>query len=92
MHSYRLILKRMKAELQGIRCDQATRILEWIASSYRPLRIYELQDGVSLRPGQTMLNEKTKVASSVIDVCRPLIQVGRDGIINFVHFSVREYE
>jgi hypothetical protein len=80
----------MNSELQGSRRDQATRVLEWIATSYRPLRIYELQDGVSLRPGQMILDETTKVASSVIDVCRPLIQVGRDGLVNFVHFSVRE--
>jgi hypothetical protein len=80
----------MNSELQGSRRDQATRVLEWIATSYRPLRIYELQDGVSLRPRQTMLDETTKVASSVIDVCRPLIQVGRDGLVGFVHFSVRE--
>jgi len=82
----------MKAELQGYRRDQAIRIMEWIASSYRPVKVYEVQDGVSLRPGQTTLDEKTKVASSVIDVCRPLIQVGRDGAIKFVHFSVRGYK
>jgi len=82
----------MKAESNGGRRDQAFRVLEWIATSYRPLRIHEVQDGVSLRSGQTMLDERTKVSSAVIDICRPLIQVGRDGVIRFIHFSVKESE
>lgn len=68
------------------------RILEWVACSYRAIRVHELQDGICFHQGNTMLNEYTKLSHCVIDVCRPLLEVGSTGIVNFVHFSAREYD
>jgi hypothetical protein len=68
----------------------AIRILQWMACYYRPLRIYEVLDGISLRPGCTMLNHKTRMRREVLDLCRPLIEDGLFDTLDFVHFSAKE--
>jgi hypothetical protein len=69
---------------------KAMKILEWIACSYRPLKTYEVQDGIFFEPGRTDLNENTKLSISVLDLCRPLVEEGPRHIVNFVHFSAKE--
>ncbi|TVY89373.1 Vegetative incompatibility protein HET-E-1 [Lachnellula willkommii] len=69
----------------------AIRILEWMACSYRPLKSYEILDGIMFRPGSTTLNEKTKMHKKVLDLCRPLIEDGPSNTLDFVHFSAKEY-
>ncbi|TVY65596.1 Vegetative incompatibility protein HET-E-1 [Lachnellula suecica] len=69
----------------------AIRILEWMACSYRPLKTYEILDGIVFRPGSTILNERTKMHDEVLDLCRPLIEDGPSNTLDFVHFSAKEY-
>ncbi|KAH6692826.1 hypothetical protein BKA61DRAFT_714437, partial [Leptodontidium sp. MPI-SDFR-AT-0119] len=69
----------------------AIRILEWIACSYRPLKIFELLDGIVFKVGCTQLNSRTKMRKSILDSCRPLIEEGHSNTIDFVHFSAKEY-
>jgi hypothetical protein len=68
--------------------SEAMRILEWLAYSYRPLKSYEILDGITLRPGTTIL--KTKTQKQVLDLCRPLVEDGPTNTIEFVHFSAKE--
>lgn len=69
----------------------AIRILEWMACSTRTLKIYELLDGISLSPGCTTLDRRTKMNKEVLDLCRPLIEDGPKNTVEFVHFSAQEY-
>ncbi|KAH7308822.1 hypothetical protein BKA65DRAFT_174630 [Rhexocercosporidium sp. MPI-PUGE-AT-0058] len=69
----------------------AIKILEWLACSYRPLKIFELLDGIVFKVGCTQLNSRTKMRKAVLDSCRPLIEDGPSGTIDFVHFSAKEY-
>jgi hypothetical protein len=65
-----------------------------MACSYRPLKIYEILDGVSFylgNPGCTILDGTTKLPREVIDLCKPLVEEGPYSTIDFVHFSAKEY-
>jgi hypothetical protein len=68
----------------------AIRILQWMACCYRRLKIYEILDGISLRPGCTVLNHKSRMRREVLDLCRPLIEDGPFHTLDFVHFSAKE--
>jgi hypothetical protein len=67
----------------------AIRTLEWMACSYRPLKSYEILDGITLRPDFPILG-KTKTHRDALDLCRPLIEDGPSNTIEFVHFSAKE--
>lgn len=69
----------------------AIRILEWIACACRPLKTFEVLDGIVFRAGCTELNNRTKMRKSVLDFCRPLIEEGPSSTVDFVHFSAKEY-
>jgi hypothetical protein len=70
--------------------EKATRILEWIALARRPLKKFELLDGVTLHCGNSYLNEKTRLWEQVIDLCKPFVKDGLNETIVFIHFTVRE--
>jgi hypothetical protein len=88
--SYERILNRiMDDDRPPSARSMAMRILEQMSCSYRPLKKYEILDGISLRPGYTILS-KTKIHKDALDLCRPLIEDGPSNTIEFVHFSVKE--
>ena len=68
----------------------AIRILGWMACSYRILKSYELLDGITFDASNTTLTPKTKVRKDILDLCRPLIEDGPTGTVDFVHFSAKE--
>ncbi|KAK0110163.1 hypothetical protein ONS95_002814 [Cadophora gregata] len=69
----------------------AINILEWMACSHRPLRIYELLDGISFRPDHPTFDSRPKMDIAVLDLCRPLIEIGPSCVLDFVHFSAKEF-
>jgi hypothetical protein len=62
-----------------------------MACSFRTLKPYELQDGIVFSPGNTVLNDATKLSIDILDLCKPLIERGLSNTIDFVHFSAKEY-
>jgi len=58
--------------------------------SRRPLRAVELQDAIAFSGSSTRFDEKSKLRATVIDLCKPLIQVLKDNTVVFVHFTVQE--
>jgi hypothetical protein len=56
----------------------------------RPLKRYELLDGISLHSGNNMLSDETRLWDQAIDICKPLIENGPNGSVVFVHFTVQE--
>jgi hypothetical protein len=68
----------------------SVRILEWMSCSFRRLKIYEILDGVSIRPDRKCLDSNTKLPKRVLELCRPLIEDGPCNTLIFVHFSAQE--
>ena len=65
-------------------------MLQWIAFSFRPLKKFELQDGIVLHDGNTVLDESTKILVDILDLCKPIIEEGPANTVIFVHFSAKE--
>ena len=91
--AYGTILGRIRS-LEGSLKDRALRTLSWICVAFRPVRVQELADGITLRPGQTSLTKKTRindVQKHILDICAPLVQRYPDGTVDLVHFTAKEY-
>ena len=88
--SYDRALNHIRQQMDAQDREKATRILGWIALAERPLKKFELLDGVTLHRGNSQLNEKTRLWEQVIDLCKPFVEDGPRGTIVFIHFTVRE--
>jgi hypothetical protein len=89
-NSYDRILDGFMARTNADNRETTVRILQWIACASRPLRKFEIQDGVALHDATINLNDNTKLSEQVLDLCKPLIEDGPHKTITFVHFTVRE--
>jgi hypothetical protein len=88
--SYGRILDRIQHAYSDYNHHKAVCILEWMACSYRPLKVHEVQDGILFEPGIDFLNEERKLNRSVLEVCKPIIEEGVGNTVSFVHFSAKE--
>ena len=70
--------------------EKALQILRWVACSFRVLKIYEVLDGVVFERNAS-LSERTKLNRNILDLCKPLIEIGPGETVEFVHFSAKEY-
>lgn len=77
-------------ELTARDAARALKILEWLACSFRPLKVYEIQDGITFGPENTFLTDETKLKPGFVDLCKPLIEEGPGGTVDFVHYSAKE--
>ncbi|TVY46999.1 Vegetative incompatibility protein [Lachnellula occidentalis] len=83
--------KRILDDLQSRSSDKSIRILQWIACSFRIMKVHEIKDGVVLQMSGAILNEQTKLVDSFWEHCKPLIEKGPKNTIDFVHYSAKEY-
>ena len=91
--AYRRILSHIES-LHPVIKQRALRILFWVCVAYRNVKIYEVADGVALKPGQTVLDKRTKISNldrDVLEVCAPIIGRSKGGFLDVVHFSAKEY-
>ena len=91
--AYGRILSRIHG-LNPTEKDRAFRILFWVCTAYRSVTIHEVADGITLKPGQTSLNKKTRPQNldrNILDICAPFLERSNRGILDMVHFSAREY-
>ena len=70
--------------------EKAIRILEWIACSFRALKLYEVQDGIVFENLDSILDEGSKLNGRFLEQCKPLVQVGANNTLEFVHYSAKE--
>lgn len=68
----------------------ARRVLYWVAMSCRPLREHEIEAGVALQPGITVLNDRSKVQKAIVDLCCPILERRHGGVVELMHFSAKE--
>ena len=69
---------------------RAAALLSWIALADRPLKTYEVLDGIVLCKEPFILNQSTKLASEELARYKPLIEIDASGNVSFVHFSVKQ--
>ena len=87
---YESILTRLRSYGDEYQRLRAERILGWLAFAYRPLKAWEICDGIVFHEGE-ILNEETKLGAGMLDICKPLIEEHDSETIALVHFSAREY-
>ncbi len=87
---YGRIIDRITKNHSAHSRHKAIRILEWMACSFRTMKIYELQDGIVFETENTVLNDRTKLTRSVLELCKPIIEEGPGDTVEFVHFSAKE--
>ncbi|KAI9727859.1 MAG: hypothetical protein M1834_007905 [Cirrosporium novae-zelandiae] len=91
--AYDRMIMRIEAKSRGdvkLR-ERALRSLWWLAFRFRPLKEFEIQDGVVFDNDNIFLNLDTKLKEGSLDLCKPLIERRRGGLVDFFHFSVKEY-
>jgi hypothetical protein len=87
---YDRVVNHIRRQIDTPDREKATRILKWMTLAKRPLKKFELLDGVTLHRGNSQLNEKSRLWEQVIDLCKPLVEDGPNETIVFIHFTVRE--
>jgi hypothetical protein len=92
MHRYNRLLGNIKRRVSATDFAKIKRILGWIAFGHtkRPLKKYEVLNGMALYPGVDVLKSNTKPFANALDLCKPLIEDGPSGAVVFVHSTVRQ--
>lgn len=91
--AYGLIIKRIDSLGPALKA-RAFKILFWVCSAFRPIKIHEVADGIALKPGQTVLSKKTRcqdMKRDILDICAPIIERTNSGVLDLVHISAKEY-
>ena len=74
--------------------QRAFSILYWVCAARRPILLHEVADGIVLHPSQKALNRRTRSNNpkrDIIEFCAPLLEMLKDGVLDLVHFSAKEY-
>lgn len=87
---YARILEALCPTAQDGRASKVLRILAWLVFAKRPLKRHELLHGVSITPETPVLDKWNLLDGSVIDKCKPLVEVLTDGSITLIHYTVEE--
>ena len=92
--AYKLILSRIES-LRPVQLRQrAFSILYWVCAARRPVLLHEVADGIVLHSAQTALNRRTRSnnpSRDIIELCAPLLERLKNGVLDLVHFSAKEY-
>jgi hypothetical protein len=89
MFSYQAILDRLRDCPSEIQVENSHRILGLLTHALRPLKYYEVCDGIVFYKERGILNEVTKLGKGVLDMCKPLIEIRQHGYVSLVHFTAR---
>jgi len=65
-------------------------VFEWLAYSKRPLKLHELLSGLGLDPSIASVSEPKAVSARILILCKPIVEISKAGMVDFVHFSVKE--
>ncbi|KAF8538870.1 hypothetical protein BDD12DRAFT_926090 [Trichophaea hybrida] len=86
---YGRILSRIKEKLKPNERHQVRRIIAWLVSATRPLKLLEIDHALMIRDGDNCLEKKRKLHKDMIQLCGPFIE-NQGETITFVHFSAKE--
>ena len=85
----RIIVKRMRIPNPSTR-EKIVKLLEWIAFTRRPLRVQEALAAVGIDPKQFEQGDCGGFGARILELCKPMIEVSKTGVVDFVHFSAKE--
>ena len=91
--AYGVIQSRIDSRPPILR-QRAFTILYWVCVARRPISLDEVTDGIALRSGQMKLSRTTrslKPREEFIGLCAPLLEISKNGVLDLVHFSAKEY-
>ena len=91
--AYGLILDRFRDLSTPLR-TRVFKILFWMSAAERSVSIHEIADGIALNPDQIILSKKTRsrdLQRDILEICAPLLEKSKNGKLNLVHFSAKEY-
>ena len=74
--------------------EKALKVLHWVCVARRSVTIDEIADALPLRCGQTELSKETRISNKqkdIVDICAPLLEKTKNGLVEAVHFSAKEY-
>ncbi|PYI24427.1 hypothetical protein BO99DRAFT_92751 [Aspergillus violaceofuscus CBS 115571] len=69
---------------------KARRILAWVGCSPTPLTLREMEQALSIQPGNFNAGKRLSAAPNLSKLCGPVIEVAGE-YVQFVHFTVKEY-
>ena len=88
---YDQIIRKLKEKMSERDFQKVVRALSWIAFAKRSLKSYELEYGAIICPANDTVSHETKPLGNFLELCKPLVEEQSNQMINFVHFSVKEY-
>jgi hypothetical protein len=88
---YGRILQRIRNDIPPSSFHKVTTALSWVAFADRPLKTYELLDGIALSTWPHRIDASTWLPQQALERYKPLIEFEMDGVVTFIHSSVREY-
>ena len=77
----------MELEPNNARHRQLLRIFKWLTVVFRPVKVSEVENWLTIIPGSSVQLERPVVTGSQ---CGPLLEILPNSTIQFVHFSVKE--
>ena len=91
--SYKTIVSKICGDSQHPNYQRVIRILQWMLVAKRPVKRYEVEDGIVLDGKIREITETTKVRGDILSLCSPFLVVdtGPEGHVRFVHFTAQEY-
>ena len=92
--AYGIIKSRIRSLCPVQLRQRAFSILYWVCVARRPVSLHEVVDGIALCPGQNTLNKRTRSSNpsrDILDICAPLLELQKNGVLELVHFSAKEY-
>ena len=87
------ILRRLMA-VKPNELDLTKKLFQVVAAALRPLELQELQQAISVDPGDTHWDPKQQVNDMmrVLDCCESLLDVDEENLtVHFAHHSVKQY-
>lgn len=91
---YRQILSGLKASLKPHQLELSKKVLTWVTSTTRPLKLSEIDVALAVNPGDTVLDEECRMLmpeADILQTCGPLIEIIGSSTVQVVHLSVKEF-
>lgn len=73
--------------------EAAFKTFQWLVAAHRPVHFLELQAALAIQTGQSTNSSDyiMNFQQSIVTICGSLVDVRNDGIVQFIHLSVKEF-
>ncbi|KAF2872665.1 hypothetical protein BDV95DRAFT_570327 [Massariosphaeria phaeospora] len=88
---YTRILRQIMSESEGRTREAVETILRWTIYGLRPLKVFETASALAQASGNGSWSNQTLAYEEILNLCRPILEETRNGTVQFIHFTAREY-